>query len=71
MLFRSIASSDELYEYLLGRDFDSNNVHFASLTYQVWGRNNNFTAKYPERRYVMQVKWSQIQRDISSIRGII
>ena len=62
------ASREELLEYFLTNQFTSNTIHFASLTYQVWGRNHNFTAKNPDRRYVMQVKWSQIVSDICKIR---
>lgn len=62
------ASRNELLNYFLNNTFQSTTIHFASLTYQVWGRNNNFTAKHPDRRYIMQVKWSQIVFDINTIR---
>lgn len=62
------ASRQELYEYFKTHTFNSNALHFASLTYQVWGRNNDFKAIHPDRRYIMQVKWSGILNDLSSIR---
>jgi hypothetical protein len=61
------ASREDLLKHFLSNDDYLNTIHFASLTYQVWGRDNNFSAKYPERRHVMQVKWSQIVTDISEI----
>ncbi len=62
------ASRDEIYKYFLSNKFISKTVHFASLTYQVWGRNEKREALHPERRYVMQVKWSQILIDLKNIR---
>lgn len=62
-------SKEELLNYFINNKFESKEMHFASLTYQVWGRNNNFKAKHPDRRYVMQVKWSQIENDIIEIIG--
>lgn len=62
------ASREELIQYFLTNNFSLPSIHFASLTYQVWGRNHNFTAKNPDRRYVMQVKWAKIESDINKIR---
>lgn len=62
------ASRDEIYKYFLRNKFNSKTVHFASLTYQVWGRNEKRTAVHPERRYVMQIKWSQILNDFENIK---
>lgn len=64
------ASRDEIYKYFLRNTFKSKTVHFASLTYQVWGRNEKRTAVHPERRYIMQVKWSQILNDFENIKDI-
>ena len=61
------ASRDELYDYFLNNDFSSNALHFGSLTYQVWGRNNDFVAVHPDRRYVMQVKWGGCRNDLYAI----
>ena len=61
------ANKTELVNYFLSKRFKSRSIHFASLTYQVWGRNNNYTAVHPERRYIMQVKWGKILNDISNI----
>lgn len=62
------ASRDELYNYFQSHTFDSSALHFASLTYQVWGRNNDFVAVHPDRRYVMQVKWGGILNDLRAIK---
>lgn len=61
------ASREEIYKYFLRNTFNSKTVHFASLTYQVWGRNEKRTAVHPERRYIMQIKWSQILNDFKNI----
>lgn len=63
------ATKDEIYDYFKQKEFCSNTLHFGSLTYQVWGRNNDFTAVHPDRRYVMQVKWGNITNDLKFIRG--
>lgn len=62
------ASREEIYEYFLVNDFPNKTIHFGSLTYQVWGRNNNYTAVNPDRRYVMQIKWGSIYSDFLQIR---
>ncbi len=62
------ASRDEIFEYFLANNFPSKTVHFGTLTYQVWGRNNNYTAVHPDRRYVMQIKWGSIYSDFVEIR---
>ncbi len=64
------ASRDELYSYFKENSFTSSTLHFASLTYQVWGRNNDFTAVHPDRRYVMQVKWGRILNDLYAIKVV-
>lgn len=61
------ASRDEIKNYFKNNEFKSNNLHFAALTYQVWGRNNNFKALHPERRYTMQVKWGSIEENLKKI----
>ena len=62
------ASREEIIEYIINQRFPTNAVHFGPLTYQVWGRNENWTAVHPDRRYVMQVKWGSIIRDLEEIR---
>lgn len=64
------ASISELKEYFSSNIFVKKEVHFGPMTYQVWGRNQNFTAKNPERRYVMQIKWSSIKNDLNAIRRL-
>ena len=59
---------DELYKYCENNSFSSSALHFGSLTYQVWGRNNDFKAVHPDRRYVMQVKWGGILNDLNKIK---
>ena len=61
------ASRDELINYFTNNNFTSNALHFGSLTYQVWGRNNDFVAVHPDRRYVMQVKWGSCKNDLMAI----
>lgn len=60
-------TSEEVTNYLLSNKFRYNAVQFANLTYQVWGRNNNFTAVHPDRRYVMQIKWGNLTKDFNMI----
>lgn len=38
------------------------------MTYQVWGRNEKGIAVHPDRRYIMQVKWGSLLRDLTTIR---
>lgn len=61
------ASCDEIKDYFKGNDFKSSNLHFAALTYQVWGRDNNRKAIHPERRYIMQIKWGSIEENLKKI----
>ena len=63
------ATRDEVYSYFKNHSFPSNALHFGTLTYQVWGRNNDFVAVHPDRRYVMQVKWGGLTNDLKAIRG--
>lgn len=62
------ASKNEITEYIFKKTFNVNGVHFGPLTYQVWGRNHDRTAVHPDRRYVMQVKWGTLTKDLTSIR---
>ena len=62
------ASKDEIIKYIKSNTFNANAVHFGPLTYQVWGRNEKRTAVHPDRRYVMQVKWGSITKDLTTIR---
>lgn len=63
------ATREEIIQYIKSKNFDLNAVHFRPLTYQVWGRNEKYTAVHPNRRYVMQVKWSSIGKDLKTIRA--
>ncbi|MBQ9484982.1 hypothetical protein IJU85_02670 [Candidatus Saccharibacteria bacterium] len=62
------ASKDEILDYVKNNTFSLNAVHFGPLTYQVWGRDEKRTAVHPDRRYVMQVKWGSITKDLEKIR---
>lgn len=62
------ASKDEIVNYVRNNYFDTNAVHFGPLTYQVWGRDEKRTAVHPDRRYVMQVKWGSLEKDLIAIR---
>lgn len=62
------ASRDEIINYIKNNTFHKDTLHFGPLTYQVWGRDEKRKAVHPERRYVMQVKWSSITKDLQSIR---
>jgi hypothetical protein len=62
------ATRDEIVQYIRNNNFDTNAVHFGPLTYQAWGRNEKRTAVHPDRRYVMQVKWGSITKDLENIR---
>ncbi|MBE6413344.1 MAG: hypothetical protein E7035_02175 [Verrucomicrobiaceae bacterium] len=64
----SWASKKEINNYVLSHNFDSNAIHFGPLNYQVWGRNEKKCAVHPDRRYVMQVKWSSLAKDLNTIR---
>ena len=61
------ASRDEIKNYFQNNDFSSTNLHFGALTYQVWGRNNNFQAVHSKRRYTMQIKWGTIENNLRRI----
>ncbi len=58
------ASKDEIINYFVDNEFKSNSIHFGSLTYQVWNRCLNLNPKMEERRYVMQVKWGSLLKDL-------
>lgn len=45
----------------------TNMVNISNLNYQIWNRNINFNPKTAKRRYVMQVKWSTMVRDMGEI----
>ena len=62
------ASREEIITYVLSNNISSNSVHFGPLTYQVWGRNEKGTAVHPDRRYIMQVKWGSLLKDLTKIR---
>lgn len=62
------ASRNEIMDYVHNHVFSLNAVHFGPLTYQVWGRDEKRTAVHPDRRYVMQVKWGSIAKDLENIR---
>ena len=64
------ATRDEILNYIKNSHFPLNALHFGPLTYQVWGRNEKRTAVHPDRRYIMQVKWGSITKDLKEIRRI-
>ncbi len=63
------ASYDEVIKFIKSQSFNKEGIHFGPLTYQVWGRDNQFSAIHPERRYIMQVKWGSISDDLTLIRS--
>lgn len=65
------ASKDEIKDYIRQNHFSIKGVHFGPLTYQVWGRDEKRTAKHPERRYVIQIKWGNLIKDLAFIRNSI
>ena len=62
------ANRTEIFDYIMNNNHNLNALHFGPLTYQVWGRNEKRTAVHPDRRYVMQVKWGSIKKDLQAIR---
>lgn len=62
------ASRSEITNFIKNNNFNMNALHFGPLTYQVWGRNEKGTAVHPDRRYVMQVKWGSLAKDLECIR---
>ena len=62
------AFREEIIEYVKNNPFPTNAVHFGPLTYQVWGRDEKRTAVHPDRRYVMQIKWGSLTKDLEKIR---
>lgn len=64
------ANINEIKDYIKENTFNSDTIHFGPLTYQVWGRNENKKAIHPERRYVMQIKWGNLKKDLINIRGL-
>lgn len=65
------ATKDEIKKYIKNNTFCENVVHFGPLTYQVWGRNEKRKAKHPDRRYVMQIKWGSLAKDLKKIRKVV
>lgn len=62
------ASHDEIINYVKNTNFPLKAIHFGPLTYQVWGRDEKRTAVHPDRRYVMQIKWGSLTKDLQTIR---
>ena len=62
------ATKEEILDYFLSNSHESKGVNLGSLYYQVWGRDNKFSAKYPDRRHIMQIKWSSLEKDLRLIR---
>ena len=62
------ATREEIISYIKNHRFDTNAVHFGPLTYQVGGRDEKRTAVHPDRRYVMQIKWGNLTKDLEAIR---
>lgn len=63
------ATKEEITSYIQAQNVSKKAVHFGPLTYQAWGRNEKRTAKYPDRRYVMQIKWGSLAEDLKNIRS--
>ena len=62
------ASKNEIMDYLKGNIPENmSGIMLSKLTYQPWTRNENGTAKHPERRFIMQVKWSSMYHDLRII----
>lgn len=58
------ATKQEIIEYMIGRKFSLNSIHFGPLTYQIWNRCLNFNPNTENRRKVMQVKWGSLEKDL-------
>lgn len=64
------ASYSEIINFFQNFQITNNNaVYFGPMTYQVWGRNVDNNAKYPNRRFVSQIKWGSIMTDLGNIRN--
>ncbi len=62
------ASRDEILNYLSTNiPNEISGIIFSHLTYQPWTRDEHRTAKHPERRLVMQVKWGSMLKDFIKI----
>lgn len=64
------ASREEIVDYLISSaNVDKmSGIKFSQLTYQPWTRDEHRTARHPERRYVMQIKWGTM---IGCIKEIV
>ncbi|MBE6449562.1 MAG: hypothetical protein E7013_02555 [Alphaproteobacteria bacterium] len=60
------ASRDELLTNL--PVINESSVNVAFLTYQPWGRNQDFSAVHPDRRYVSQFKFGSCSETLKEIR---
>ena len=58
------ASKDEIIDYFINNTFKNDSIHFGPLTYQVWNRCLNLKPEMENRRYVMQVKWGSLLKDL-------
>lgn len=62
------ASRNEIQEFLKNSKPEiMSGIMFSKLTYQPWTRDEHRTAKHPERRLTMQVKWGSMLGDLSKI----
>jgi len=63
------ANREEILNYLISNTnpCEMKCIKFSQLTYQPWSRDPLKKAKYPNRRYVMQVKWGTIVSCIEEI----
>lgn len=63
------ANREEIIDYLMNNANVSkmSGVRFSELSYQPWTRDQNRIAAHPERRYVMQIKWSSMTNCINHI----
>lgn len=53
----------------IGTPIRNNCVHVGNLTYQPWGRDQDFNAVHPDRRYVSQFKFGSCEKVLKQIRG--
>ncbi len=62
------ATRNEILDYLKNNmPNEMSGIMFSSLTYQPWTRDEHRTARHPERRMVMQVKWGSMAKDFIKI----
>lgn len=61
------ATKEEVLDYLINKNFDSNGIHISSLFLQNWDKNLKYNPKYEKCREYIQVKWFSLFDDIIAI----